>query len=844
MFRLTIKSIFAHKIRFLLTTVAVVAGVAFVVGSFTLTDSVRKQFNQLFTDINANIDLTVRAQEKFDVGAFGNTAPVDANLLPQIQQTPGVAAAEGTAGGFPAIVIDPKGEAVLPVGGPPLGINWSQEPSLSQTILKEGAGPEADDQVAFDSRLFDKSGYAIGDTVTVQTPLGNKQYTLVGRFNFGEANSLAGAYLVAFTTTEAQTQFNLVGKYQQIPVKVAEGADKATVQQAIASELPAGVEVVPTEQVVKESQDNLSGIINTFGTVLLAFAGISLFVAAFLIFNVFLIVVGQRVRELALLRAVGATGGQVAGSVLLEGVAVGLVASVIGYFGGIVVALLLNFVLNSAGFGSGNTQLVLSPKSVLVAFAVGVGTTVLASILPARLATRIPPVAAMREGFRLSLGSTKFLGTIGGIMVVVGGAAIAWALLASPDTLPLFVALGTGALVVFVGTALLSAALAGPIARALGLPFRAIYKTTGEMARQNAAREPSRTAFTAAALMIGLALVSMTLVVGSSLRTSFVKTLGTSISADWFVRTDSFFGFTPDVAAQLKQSPEFSAVTGVQQGQMQVGGSTKQFSAVDFPVIDDLLQIEITDGSVSSDRGLLVKREVAEEQGFKVGDTVTVVFQNTGPVPLTVLALYDNSSVLGNWVIDENTYNDNFIDHTDVLVAAKSAPGVSSADARVALEEITSPYPQLKVEDKAEFKQSREDQLNQLLVVILVFLILAIVIAGIGILITLALSVFERTRELGLLRAVGMQRPQLRRMIRIEAVIVAVFGALLGVVVGVAFGVALAIAIPNDVISTVDVPWILLFFMIVIAGLLGVVAAVYPAWRAGRLKVLDAIGSE
>jgi putative ABC transport system permease protein len=277
---------------------------------------------------------------------------------------------------------------------------------------------------------------------------------------------------------------------------------------------------------------------------------------------------------------------------------------------------------------------------------------------------------------------------------------------------------------------------------------------------------------------------------------------------------------------------------------MQVGGSTKQFSAVDFPVIDELLQIEITDGSVSSDRGLLVKREVADEQGFKVGDTVTVVFQNTGPVPLTVLALYDNSSVLGNWVIDENTYNDNFIDHTDVLVAAKSAPGVSSADARATLEEITSPYPQLKVEDKAEFKQSREDQLNQLLVVILVFLILAIVIAGIGILITLALSVFERTRELGLLRAVGMQRPQLRRMIRIEAVIVAVFGALMGVVVGVAFGVALAIAIPDDVISTVDVPWILLFFMIVIAGLLGVVAAVYPAWRAGRLKVLDAIGSE
>jgi putative ABC transport system permease protein len=844
MLRLTLKGIRAHKIRFLFTTFAVVAGVAFVVGSFTLTDSVRKQFNQLFTDINANIDLTVRAKEKFDVGAFGSTAPIDANLLPQIQAVPGVAAAEGTAGGLPALVIDPKGDAVSPVAGPPLGVNWSDEPSLSQAILKDGSPPTSDNEVAFDQRLFDKAGYAIGDTVIVQTPQGNNQYTLSGKFSFGKNNSLAGAYLVAFTTAEAQRQFNLVGKYQEIHVKVDNGVDPATVAQRIAAGLPEGTEVVPTDQVVQESQQNLSGIINTFGTVLLVFAGISLFVAAFLIFNVFLIVVGQRVRELALLRAVGATGGQVARSVLFEGFLVGLVASVLGYLGGLVVALLLNFVLNAANFGSGNTQLVLSFKSLIVALAVGIGTTLLASVLPAVLATRIPPVAAMREGFGLSLGTTRTLGTIGGAMVVVGGAAIAWALITSPDTLPLFSALGAGALIVFVGAALLSAALASPIARAIGLPFRAIYNTTGEMARQNAAREPSRTAFTAAALMIGLALVSMTLVVGSSLRTSFVKTLGTSVSADWFVRTDSFFGFTPEVASQLRESPDFSAVSGVQQGPMQVAGSTKQFSAVDFPVMDQLLDLDITDGSISADRGMLVKREVAEGLGMKVGDRVPVVFQNTGEVPLTVLALYDNSSVVGNWLIDENTYKDNFVDQTDFLVVAKTAPGVSSAEARATLEEAASPYPQLTVQDKGQFKKSQEDQLNQLLVVILVFLILAIVIAGIGILITLALSVFERTRELGLLRAVGMLRPQVRRMIRIEAVIVAVFGALMGVVVGVVFGVAISIAIPEDVISTVDVPWILLVVMILIAAVLGIVAAVYPAWRAGRLKVLDAITTE
>jgi putative ABC transport system permease protein len=844
MFRITFKSIFAHKIRFLLTTIAVIAGVSFVVGSFTLTDSVRAQFDQLFSDLNANTDLTVRSQEKFDVGAFGDTAPVPESLLPEIKAVDGVSSAQGSVQGIPALVINAEGKAVSPLAGPPLGVNWGDDPELSQLILKGGARPEADDEVAFDQRLFDEAKYNIGDTVTVQTAQGSQSYKLVGEFSFGENNALAGAFLVAFTTPELQRQFNLEGQFNQIQIAVADDADVETVRQEITSILPNGVEVVSTEQVVDESQENVGSIVDIFGTVLLVFAGVSLFVAAFLIFNVFLIVVGQRVRELALLRAVGATGGQVAGSVLLEGLFVGLVAAVIGYFAGLVVALFLNFVLNAGGFGSGDTALVLSPRSILVAFGVGVGTTLLASILPAISATRIPPVAAMREGFKLSLGSTKVLGLAGGLMVVLGGAAITWALTASPDTVPLFVALGIGAFVVFVGTALLSAALAGPIARLLGLPFRGIYKTTGEMARQNAAREPNRTAFTAAALMIGLALVGMSLVVGSSLRTSFIKTLGTGIKGDWYVTTDSFFGFSPDVANQLKQAPEFSAVSGVQQGQMQVAGSTKTFSAFDFSVADQLLNLDIQEGGISQDTGLMVKTDVAEELGLQVGDMVTVTFQATGDVQLPLIAIYENSGVAGNWVVDQTTYRNNFTDQTDFLVSLKAADGVSPEQARAAIEQAIASYPQLKAQDRAQFEETQEAQLNSLLIVIVVFLLLAIGIAAVGIVITLALSVFERTRELGLLRAVGMSRPQVRRMIRIEAVIIAVFGALLGVVVGVIFGVALSIAIPDDVINTVDVPWLTLVVMVVFAAILGVLAALYPAWRAGRLQILEAIGHE
>ncbi|MEJ5254541.1 MAG: FtsX-like permease family protein [Acidimicrobiales bacterium] len=844
MFKVTIKGLLQHKIRFLLTTFAVVAGVAFVVASFTLTDSVRAQFDRLFREINANIDLTIRAQERFDTGAFGAAGPVPADLLPRVQEVPGVAAAQGSVTGLPALVIDPEGKAVVPSAGPPLGVSWPTEPSLSQVILTEGAAPSAPDEVAFDERLYDAAGYLVGDTVTVQTPSGNRRYQLVGIFKFGEANALAGAYLVAFTLPEAQSVFNLEGRFADIEVKLEPGADAGAVRERIAALLPPGYEVVETQQVVEESQADLGSIIDVFGTVLLAFALISLFVAGFLIFNVFLIVVGQRIREMALLRAVGASSVQVAGSVLGEALVLGVLASVLGFFGGLVLASLLNLVLSAGGFGTEGTQLVVSPAAVIAAFAVGIGTTLLASVLPALWSTRIPPVAAMREGFRLSLGSVRLLGTIGVVLIAAGAATIAWGLLTTPDTVPLFSALGAGALVVFIGVALVSAAVAGPVARLLGLPFRRVYPVTGELARQNAAREPSRTAFTAGALMIGLALVSMSFVVGFSLRDSFVSSLRSGVSADWYVRTDSFFGFSPEVAQRLRELPELRAVSSLQQGRMQVAGSVRRFSAMELSALPELIDLDVVQGSITDARGVLISEDAARELGVSAGDTITVVFQETGPVQLPVLAVYGDAAVVGDWVIDSATYRENFTDQTDVMVIARTAPGVSRQEARAAIEAAVADYPQLKIEDSSQFVGSQASQLDQLLAVITVFLLLAVFIAVIGIVTTLALSVFERTRELGLLRAVGMLRPQVRRMIRLEAVIIAVFGALLGVTVGVIFGVVLSVAIPDNVISTITVPvgWLAMF--VVLAAGLGVLAALYPAWRAGRLNVLEAIATE
>lgn len=845
MFKVTLKGLLQHPIRFLLTLFAVVAGVSFVVASFTLTDTVRSQFNRLFEDSGQGIDLTVRGRERFDSGPFGTTAPVPEALQSEIDAVPGVRAAVGVVEGFPSLVIGPDGKAVSPIGGaPPLGINWPETELNDLFIVEEGERPLGPGEVAFDRDLFKMSGYSVGDTVVVQTPQGNGEFRLVGVFAFGEDNATVGATLTAFSTAEAQAQFNLAGKFSRIEVAVDDGADVDEVSASIAALLPPDYEVVPIDELVAEQQAEVGEIIDIFGTVLTVFAGISLFVAAFLIFNTFLIIVGQRVRELALLRALGASSMQVATSLVGEALVIGVLASILGFLAGLVLSLLLNTVLGSVGLSSGESSLVVSPTAVVAAFAVGIGTTLASSLLPAFWATRIPPVAAMREGFRLSMGSLKVLGAIGSIMLVLGGAAMAAALFGSLDTAPMFIVLGVGAFVVFIGAALLSAAVAGPVARLLGWPFKRIYKVTGEIARENAAREPSRTAFTAAALMIGLALVSMSFVVGGSLRESFISTLRSSVSADWYVTSDNFIPFSPQVIERMQADPALTSVSGIYQGAMEVDGAVRQFSSMDYAVLPEVIDLDVVEGEVVDQPGILVKTDAAEQLGVGPGDTLTVTFQETGDVELPVLAVYDDSSVVGNWMVDKATYEGNFTDQTSFMAVARTAPGASAEEARAALNEAIIDYPQLTVRDVDEFTASQEDQLNQLLAVIFVFLFLAIIIAVMGIVNTLALSVFERTRELGLLRAVGMQPRQVRRMIRLEAVIVAVFGALLGIAVGVVFGVTLATAIPDDVISIIDVPVPSLIVFVILAALAGVVAAVYPAWRAGRLNVLEAIATE
>jgi putative ABC transport system permease protein len=844
MLRVTLRGLLEHKIRFFLTTFAVVIGVGFVVGTLVLTDSVRAQFDQLFTDINKGIDLQVRGTSQFEQGAFGTNPPVAESLLPTIQALPGVQSAGGNAGGFPALLIDPNGEPVKPIGGPPLAITWTPGSPNTSLTAKEGGPPQADDEVALDVDLADRGKAKVGDTVTVQTAKGPGQYKVVGIFSFGTSNSTSGATLIAFTLPEAQRLYNLEGKVSSIDVAVESGTSTDTVKDEISAVLPPGTEVITAAQLISENQSDVGVIVDIFGNILLGFAGITLFVSAFLISNTFTIVVGQRVRELALLRAVGATPSQIARSVLGEALAVGIVATVVGMALGIAIALGLNAVLSQAGLGTDDTSLVLTPRSFIAAAAVGVIVTLLSAIAPAWKATTVPPVAAMRDGFTFRGISMRTRGIAGGIMVVIGGAGLAWALFGKPDTPLLLLGMIGGALLIFLGVAILSPAVVGPIAHVVAIPFR-LFQTPGRLAEENAARNPRRTASTASALMIGLALVTTALVVGTSIKQSLRSTIGGAVTADWFVSTGAFYGFDPAVAKSLRALPELAAVTSLRQGQVQVNGSTKTVNAVDFDTLPAVVDIDLKQGTLQAGaHGVLVYKDPAKDQDLHVGDQVHLLFNDTGEVTVPVIGIYDDASVVGNWVIDIDTFSHNTTAQLDTLVIAKTRSGVDAADARSEIEKVLAPYPDLKLQDRKEFTASQVGQLDALLAVVNVFLLLAIFIAFFGITNTLALSVFERTRELGLLRAVGMSRRQLKRMVRLEAVIVAVFGAALGVIVGLVFGVAVTSALPSNFVSSISVPVPVIIVLVILSGLVGVLAAIWPARRAGRLDVLDAIAHE
>ncbi|WP_419863030.1 ABC transporter permease [Candidatus Poriferisodalis sp.] len=859
MLRLGLKSLLAHKIRFALTALTIVIGVAFVVAAFVTADSLRSGFDQLAEDINTGTDYTVRGELPFGDITEAVAPAVPAGLVDDIAAVDGVEIAKGGLFVDGVIPVDGNGEAVTTFGPPVAGGNWLEDESLSQFFLIDGRWPVGGEEFAIDVTTYgdDSYDFELGGTYQVVTPTGPREFTLTGTVQFGfPENAGIGAVFSLFDTPTAQEVLGYPGEFNQINARADAGANIDEVRSRIEAVLPDGVEVLTAEDSVEEFSDATETFIGPFQTILLVFAFIVLFVSMFIISNTFNIVLGQRVRELSLLRAVGATPQQVRRSVLTESAIIGVVASVAGLGLGMLGAVGLRALFSTLGASLPEGSLPLTLRTVLWALVVGVGFTVVASLVPAIKASRISPVAGLAEGStsdeRASLGWKRLAS--GGLLLAVGLVLTGMGLFYDFDgATPQLTTLGAGAAITFVAVSVLSPLVARSVVSLLARPLVWIMPISGRLARANAARNPRRTSATAVALTIGLALVTMVSIVGQSLKVSFGERLSTAFTADFIVTADTQAGLPKTLSSDIRAAGIGTPV-GFDFDIVQIEADALQvptviettLTAARIEDLHEVINIDVTEGDLDGfdpQTGLMIHSDVAENDGLWLGDQVDLTFVSGDRVTTTVAAIFDGSGFWSNWFIDSALYEQVSAAQFDDVVMVQSAIDDPEA-ARASIDEVLDGYPQAVLEDRQEFQESIESNLNTVLVLVNVFLGFALLIALVGIVNTLTLSVFERIREIGLLRAVGMTRRQMRRMIRWEAAAVSLYGAVVGVVLGAAFGVATATAIPADIIDGVSVPIGQIVFFLVISVVFGLIAALFPAFRASRMNVLDAIADE
>ena len=841
--RVTLRGLLTRKLRLGLTALAIVLGVTFVTGTLVLGDTLNRTFDNLVGNVYQHVDFEIRGKQALSgVGNQGIDSTTSRRAVPQsivaaVRRLPGVQFAYGSVSGYSQLV--GRDGNTIGSAGSSSGFSFDPNPQLSALRLVSGRAPTTDDEVLVDRSTAEKHHIAIGDRVRILLPNGHRTFTVSGIITFGSANSLAGATLTAFYLPTAQRLFNSVGRYDTINVLVRSGANKVTVQREIQRVLPADVEVVSGQTVANELDQTIHHDLSFLSTALLIFAFISLLVGSFTIFNTFSITVGQRTRELALLRVVGASRRQIFGSVLSEAALTGLIASLIGLGMGVVAAVGLKALLGAFGLTLPSAPLVFRARTPIVALIVGIGVTTLSSIVPARRAVKIPPVAALTD---VDIDRTETLGArrlvtgaifgLLGLLLVVAG--IEKAKIAS---------VGLGALCVFIATVALVPAIAAVLASALGRPLAHVLGVSGRLGRRNAARNPRRTAQTAGALMIGLALVSTIGVLGSSLSTSATDEVNSALAADYIIGgSDSI---SPAVARIASRLPGAAATTVVFTGQFDVRGSLQSLGAASIAGLSRTVKLDVVagQGAAAMARGeLLVDTDTAKTKHLHVGSIVPVTFAQTGPTSMRVGGIFKYNPLVGSYLTGAGFFLTHF-DHPLIdAVLISSAPGTH--DFESTLNRALSAYPNLNIQSRAQFVQSEQKNVNQLLDLIYVLLALAILIALIGIVNTLMLSVFERTHEIGLLRAVGMERQQVRWMVRAESVIIALLGAVVGIVVGTGLGLALASSLRNNGVTALSVPFATLIIFLVLSGLLGLGAASWPARRAAKLDVLQAIATQ
>jgi putative ABC transport system permease protein len=840
---LTFKSVRANRARFVLTAIAVMLGVAFIVGTLVLTDTIKAGYDEVATDSYRSTDAVVRSSRHLRPtnGAPAVRGTIPAAALATVRATPGVQAAEPERRGTAAVV---GKDGRLVDGDPnravPVALGWTATDALNPLRIVAGTPPTAPDDVVVDRTTRADGHLAVGDRVRVVGPGGSEPFRISGVVTYGGADDAAGAQVVAFTPATAARFLGLSDRVSEIRVQGAAGWSQDRLVDSLDRTLAgaAGVEVVTGATAAAEARTDAGRSLQLFDTFLLTFAIVALVVGAFVIYNTFSITVAQRSKETALLRAIGASRRQVLRSIVLEALFVGTIASALGVGLGLGAAVLLRAALESFGMSLPSTATVVAGRTIAVAMVIGVVVTLLSAYLPARRAARIAPVEALRDSTVEPGRGRHGRAVAGALVTAAGGAAIAQGLAGADAGI-----IGLGAFGVFVGVAMLGPAIAGPFARVIGLPLW-LRGETGRLARANAVRNPRRTAATASALMIGVGLVAMMTVFAASTRTSISDTIETAMKGDSIVRTQAGMGgLDPSVAARIAALPEVAAVTPLRYTNASVGGSTKDVTAIDPAHMAETVEANVARGSFA-DLGLdgvAVQAREAESKHLRLGDTVTLDFPETGARPLRVVAVYDTQEPLGKYAISLATYDANVTPRVDSDIVVANAPGVTNTQARHAIERVLRDTPTAELLTESQFKGQMADRINRMLNLVYVLLVLALVIAFFGIANTLALSVVERTREIGLLRAVGMARSQVRASVRWEAVLIALLGTALGVAIGLGFSWAIVTALEKDGFHEVTVPAGQLAAIAGLSALGAVVAAALPARRAARLRVLDAV---
>jgi putative ABC transport system permease protein len=855
---LTLASLRARPLRALLTAFSIVLGVAMISGTFVVTGQINRAFSEIFDAVNVKNDVVVYLRTVSDDNS-GFQEPFPASVLDRVGKVPGVAATTGEIDALGSLVTFDKSGKPKRVGStsgaPPLVFSTPPARFDPATYVR-GHRATREGEIALIDDTAKKAGVDVGSTVGLVTLDGLKRLRVSGIYRIGTTASLGGALVSSIPLANAQHWYALDGKFTQVNLQAQPGVSKTTLRDRVAAALGPRFKVQTGSEKAKADSKGIADVINGFlGPALLAFGGVAVLVGAFIIFNMFSITVAQRIREIAMLRTLGASRKQVLTSVLLEALTTGLIGTVIGIFAGLLIALGINALFDAVGFGLPSTSPALATTGVVLGLVVGLGVTLVSALIPAIRATKIPPMAGLREGATLPRSRfARYSPILAALFALAGAALIANGVTGSGTASQRLIGMAGGAILIFFAVAMTARFAVPVLARIVGAPLA--WRASGALARENAMRNAARTARTAAALMIGVGLVVFVAVFAEGLRTSFTDALDRSLKSDLIVTpTDQNGGGTlsPQIVPALESVPGVGIASALTQGDLRRdgkhGGVDNGLSGIQPATLGKVYKVTWVDGQDSDltnldDSGILLEKGEATSLHAKVGDPVRLLSNSRKRATVTVRGIYKDDTLMQNGMIT-TTLLRRLTDVTGVgLVLATVKSGSDPEQvAQGAEDRLATKFPTAKLQSNAQFKKSIGDQVNTLLALIYGLLGVSVLISLFGIVNTLLLSVHERTREIGMLRAIGMTRRQLRRTIRFESAITAVIGSLLGLVIGVVFGWIVTKGLSSEGL-VFAIPWGTLVACLVVAAIVGVLAGAWPAWRAARMRVLDALSYE